>query len=304
MEALSGSKAGSKTTIKQLNKVTVNIAEDQKQPKYINNSFITRLISGEPISIEQKGDDNFELEPYATLLFSVNEVINFKEVGLHITDRFIVINFPVTFTDENGNRDIDIGEKLCQPRALKIIATRAIQAFNEVLEKGSFTIPQSVKDETARYFMECNNVLEFCNTFPIKTFIFKSRYYSEYCNWCATNNLEAVSNAQFGKTVLSLGYRAERYSFGNRRNTYYTASDFNNDDSRIIYNEFLAYNCISEETDITYDNDRRLYQKEDKIIFEDYLCKYLYYQLDSDNGAYAKEFMKSRNTSNNNKLNS
>ena len=276
LEALSGCKAGSRTTIKQLDGVTLNIAEDQKQPRYINNSFITRLISGEPISIEQKGDDNFELEPYATLLFSVNEVINFREVGLHITDRFIVIPFNVTFTDENGNRDINMGKNLCQPKALKIIATRAIQAFNKVLENGKFTIPDSVKKETDRYFNECNNVCEYCSAFPIKTFIFKSRYYEEYCKWCATNNMEAVSNAQFGKTVLSLGYRAERYSFGKVRNTYYAAQDFDNDDSRIIYDEFLKLSCINEELDTILDDNSYQYSYG---TFNDYLCEQFYKEV-------------------------
>lgn len=273
LEALSGSKAGSKTTIKQLDEVTVNIAEDQKQPKYINNSFITRLISGETISIERKGDDNFELKPYATLLFSVNETISFREVGLYITDRFVVIPFNVTFTDEKGNRDINIGDLLCQTKALQIIATRAIQAFNKVLENGKFTIPKKVKDETDRYFNECNNVREFCSTFPVKTFIFKSRYYDEYRNWCTTNNMEAVSNAQFGKTVLSLGYRAERYSFGKIRNTYYTAPDFENDDSRVAYDEFLRLSCISEEADIELDDTSYQYAYG---TFSDYLCEQLY----------------------------
>lgn len=146
--------------------------------------------------------------------------------------------------------------------------------------------------------------VNFCGTFPVKTFIFKSRYYDEYRNWCTTNNMEAVGNAQFGKTVLSLGYRAERYSFGNRRNTYYTAPEFNNDDSRIIYDEFLAYTALTEEADISYDNDRKLYLKEDKITFADYLCKYLYYELGDVNGTYAKEFMQACNTSNKNKSNS
>lgn len=227
----------------------------------------------------------------------MNETISFREVGLHITDRFIVIPFNVTFTDENGNRDIDIGEKLCQPKALQIIATRAIQAFNKVLENGKFTIPQKVKDETARYFMECNNALEFCNTFPVKTFIFKSRYYEEYCKWANRNNREAVSNAQFGKCVLSLGYRSERYSFANKRNTYYTASDFNNDDSRIIYDEFLKYTGICEEQDRIHNNDPKLYVNG---TFSDFLCKYLYCELGDVNNEYAQNFMRLYSSADNN----
>jgi len=235
-------------------------------------------VSGEPISIEQKWD-NFDLIPYATMLFSVNEVIDFKETGLHITDRFVVIPFNATFTDDNGNRDIHIGEKLCKPLALQIIATKAIQAFDKVLENGKFTIPPIVEAETNSYFMECNNVAEFCDLFPIKTFIFKSRYYEEYCKWCKSTNREAVSNSQFGKRVLELGYRAERYSFGNKRNTYYTAPDFNNSESKVIYEKYLAYIGINELTDIINDDNSEHYSC--GLTFSDYLCnKYLYNKID------------------------
>lgn len=115
LEQLSGNKAGGKSTIRKLANCTVNIAEDQIQPKYINTSYITRLIAGEPISIEEKRGKNLPLKPfvnYATLLFSVNEVIRFKqEVGISLTDRFVVIPFNNTFTDDNNNRILDIRRK-------------------------------------------------------------------------------------------------------------------------------------------------------------------------------------------------
>jgi putative DNA primase/helicase len=116
------------------------------------------------------------------MLFSVNEVINFKETGLHITDRFVVIPFNATFTDNNNNRDIDMGSKLCKPLPLQIIATKSINAFIKVLKDGKFTIPPIVEEETNKYFMECNNAVEFCNLFPIKKFIGKTRYYEAILN--------------------------------------------------------------------------------------------------------------------------
>lgn len=279
LEKLSGSKAGSKSTVGALKGCTVNIAEDQKQPKYINNSLITRLISGEPISIELKNKELEVLEPYATMLFSVNEVIDFKETGLFITDRFIVIPFRATFTDSNNNRNINIGEELCQPLALQIIATKAIEAFKKVLENGRFTIPDVVAEATRNYFMECNNVAEFCNLYPIKTIIIKAKYYEEYRKWCKYNNKEAVSNSIFGKEVLALGYRAERYSFANKRETYYASPKFNNVDSRDIYNEYLSKNGITEESAKHYD-EKVLKETFGAIPFSDYLCESIYNKTD------------------------
>ena len=274
LENLSGCKAGSKTTVNHLNGCTVNIAEDQKQPKYINTSLITRLISGEPIVVEQKGKGNVNLVPYATMLFSVNEVIDFKETGLYITDRFIVIPFNATFTDSNNNRDINIGENLCKPLALQIIATRALKAFSEVLKKGRFTIPSIVEEETKKYFLECNNVVEFCELYPIKDVIRKEAYFKEYCKWCNYNNIEAVNNVKFGKEVLALGYRSERYGSKEQRKTYYTAPDFDKEKFNILYDNFLKKVCLTKETVENYNENELRTSK--GTNFSDFLVKNLY----------------------------
>lgn len=278
LEKLSGSKAGSKSTVGALKGCTVNIAEDQKPCKYINNSLITRLISGEPISIELKNKEQETFVPFATMLFSVNEVIDFKETGIFITDRFVVIPFNNTFTDDNNNRDINIGEELCKPLALQIIATRAVQAFKKVLENGKFSIPDVVEQETKNYFMECNNVVEFCNSIPIKEFVVKAKYYEEYRKWCKLNNREAVSNSKFGKEVIALGYKTERYQFGTKRDNYYASPNFNSD-SREVYNRYLTKYGISEDT-ATKSSDDYLKRIFNAIPFSDYLCENLYDKSD------------------------
>ncbi len=251
LEQLSGSRLGSKSTIKTLMGCTANVVPDQGQPRYVNTSLIKSIIAGDTISVEQKREGKIEFEPYATMIFLVNDVIDFKETGLAIKDRFIVTPFLAQFTDYNNNRNINIAEELCQPLALQIIATRAIQAFSEVLKNGKFTIPSSVEEETKKYFMECNNVAEFCELYPIKEIIIKSKYYDEYRKWCNRNNKEAVSNAIFGKRVLALGYRPERYSFGNNRHTYYASPTFSNCDSKDIYDRYLTSCGLSEQMEKT-----------------------------------------------------
>lgn len=271
LEQLSGSRLGSKSTIKALMGCTANIVPDQGQPRYVNTSLIKQIIAGDTISVEQKREGKIEFEPYATMIFLVNDVIDFKETGLAIKDRFIVIKFPAVFTDDNNNRNINIAEELCQPLALQIIATRAIQAFSEVLKNGKFTIPPSVEEETKKYFMESNNVAEFCELYPIKEIIIKSKYYDEYRKWCNRNNKEAVSNAIFGKRVLALGYRPERYSFGNNRHTYYASPTFKNCDSIDIYHRYLVKCCLEEEQE-KRTTERELNQA-DKYSFSQYLWR-------------------------------
>ncbi len=231
--------------------------------------MLTRIISGEPIAIDEKKVNNFSsfkpvsknnnvivnayFRPYATMLFSVNEVIDFRGTGKYLTDRFIVIPFNATFTDDNNNRNINIVDELCKPEALKIIATRAIQAFEKVLENGKFTIPDNVKRETERYFIQENHTLEFCNSFEIKTFISKTEYYKRYQNWCYDNFYEPLNNAQFGKQVLALGYRTERFSFDGDRPWYYVNATFDKTKKDDVYQSYTL--------------------GKEKLSFQDYLWK-------------------------------
>ena len=277
LENLCGTKAGGKSTVNKLLGKCCNIAEDQKQPKYINTSLITRIISGEPIAV---GGDT--ITPCCTMLFSVNDVIDFKETGLHITDRICVIPFNATFTDSNNNRDISIEDKLCQDKALRIIATKSLEAFSNVIKQGKFTIPAVVEEATKQYFLECNNVAEFCSLYPVKTIIVKSRYYQEYRNWCNYNNREAVSNNVFGKEVLALGYRAERYSFRNDRKTYYAAPNFDNNNSQDVFNQYIASSGLGKGTIDAY-TDKELSDYYHVKSFEDYLSEELNCKTTTDN---------------------
>lgn len=268
LETLSGNKSGSKSTVRFLRGCTVNISEDQQQPRYINHSILNKIIAGDTIS-EIKGKERIVFRPYATMLFSVNDVIDFKETKICLTDRLVVVPFNAKFIE---NRDINIEYELCQPKALQIIATRAINAFKEVLKNGKFTIPPVVELETNRYFMDCNNVVEFCNLFPIKEYMFKDRYHKEYCKWCASNNLEAYNNVKFGKEVLNLGYRSERFTFGKKKITCYVSQGFSNAENKSIYDRYLKKNGISEETGRAYD-EATLVATFGIPTFDDYLWK-------------------------------
>lgn len=132
-----------------------------------------------------------------------------------------------------------------------------------------------VEEATNNYFMECNNVAEFCSLYPIKQFIAKSIYYKEYCTWCNYNNKESVSNTRFGKEVLNLGYRAERYSFKNDRKTYYAAPDFDNNQAQEIYKKYLFDSGISEETAQKY-TEAQIMATFGNCSFSDYQTDLLY----------------------------
>lgn len=67
--------------------------------------------------------------------------------------------------------------------------------------------------------------------------------------------------------------------FGNKRNTYYTSPTFDNNKSRVIYDKFLAYVCITETGDIACENNPKNY---DCFNFIEYLSKILFNEIEID----------------------
>ena len=236
LEKLSGNKAGSKSTVRFLKDCTLNLSLDQVQPKYINHGIIKKIISGDTIS-EIHGKERIVFRPYATMIFIVNDVIDFKDSKICMTDRLMVVPFTNEFID---NRDINIEYDLCKDKSLQIIATKSINAFKEVLIKGKFTIPYVVEKETKRYFMDSNNVLEFCSLYPIKEIMPKETYHKKYCKWCESNNLEAYNNVMFGKEVINQGYVSETYRFDKvKKVTCYVSQTYNKENNKVLYNSYL-----------------------------------------------------------------
>lgn len=205
---------------------TANIIDDEAQPKNIDSSLIKTIISGGSISAERKGEQAFKFSPYATLIFATNSIIDFQDSSLGMLRRFHIIPFNACFTKDRGNLNVNMTEQICSRDNLQIIAIMALRAFNEVIRTGTFSIPFSVLEATKSYFLESNNVQEFVNQSPIEWKIIKSDYYEEYNTWCTDNNKEPVSNSQFGKEVLHMGYRSERLSRDGTRSTYYVSSKF------------------------------------------------------------------------------
>lgn len=216
---------------------TANIIDDEAQPKNIDTSLIKTIISGGSISAERKGEQAFKFNPYATLIFATNDCIDFKDSSLGMLRRFHIIPFNACFTKDRGNLNVNMTEQICQRDNLQIIAIMALRAFNEVIRTGTFSIPLSVLEATKTYFLESNNVQEFVTQSPIEWKVVKSEYYEEYTTWCTDNNKEPVSNSQFGKEVLHMGYRSERLSRDGTRSTYYVSSKFDKNKDSDFFSE-------------------------------------------------------------------
>ena len=118
-----------------------NIGDD------ISDEFITdaaefkKIVTGETIDAEQKGQPKFDFEPYVKLVFSANTIprIGKGRDSSAILRRLVIIPFNAKFTSDNPNFRPFIGDSLQGQESMEYLITLGIAGLKRVLKNRKFT---------------------------------------------------------------------------------------------------------------------------------------------------------------------
>lgn len=182
-----------------------NIGDD------ISDEFITdaadfkKIVTGETIDAEQKGQPKFEFEPYVKLLFSANNIprIGKGRDSSAILRRLIIVPFNATFNSSDPDYVPFIGDKLRDDEAMEYLISLGIKALKRVLETRNFTVSQEMQKELEEYEESNNPVIGFFKEIEVEKIENEPTkdVYKRYQVHCAENNYHAISNIEFSKQV-------------------------------------------------------------------------------------------------------
>ena len=180
-----------------------NIGDDIADDFISNPAFFKKIVSGDWIKGENKGQKEFFFKPYCKLLFSANNIPRIKDKSGAVLDRLVIIPFNAKFSKDDPDFDPYIKYKLIQEESLEYLIQLGIKGLKRVLKNQAFTKSTQVEKSIEEY-EEINN--------PIKLF-FKEitaddvtneltrQVYKKYTEFCLTNNFTPMSNIEFSKQV-------------------------------------------------------------------------------------------------------
>lgn len=166
-------------------------------------SLFKKVVTGNRIKGELKGQQPFEFEPYAKLIFSANSIPRTKDMTGAVLRRLIIIPFRATFSKNDPDYDPWIKYKLCEPAALEYMLYLGVQALKRVIINKQFTDCEIVEQELRDYELENNPVLSFVDDLGegrIEGCSVKDLY-AKYSTYCQSNNYKALTPIQFGKLI-------------------------------------------------------------------------------------------------------
>lgn len=178
-----------------------NIGDDIGDEFIPNPAIFKKLTSGDRLNAERKGQDPFDYNSYAKLLFSANSIPRIKDKSGAVLDRLIIIPFNATFSPDDEDYDPYIKYKLRTNEALEYLINVGIVGLKRVIKNRRFTICKKVQKQIEEYEEHNNPIILFFKEIEESQIINEPTkdVYQKYQEFCIVNSFQPMSNIEFSK---------------------------------------------------------------------------------------------------------
>ncbi|EGT5483063.1 phage/plasmid primase, P4 family [Clostridioides difficile] len=187
-----------------------NIGDDIGDEFIANPAIFKKLVSGDRVNVERKGQNPFDFNNYSKFLFSANNIPRIKDKTGAVLDRLIIIPFNASFSVNDKDFDPYIKYKLREQEAIEYLINLGLQGLKRVLQNRKFTVPDKVKKEILEYEEVNNPILGFFKEVDKIENESTKEIYRKYQEYCILNGLQPISNIEFSRQVVKkFGYEVK-----------------------------------------------------------------------------------------------
>lgn len=182
-----------------------NIGDDIGDEFVANPALFKKLVTGDRVNVEKKGQDPFEFNNYSKFIFSANQIPRIKDRTGAVQRRLIIIPFNANFNKYDPDFDPYIKHKLLKKSSLEYLIRLGIEGLKRVLKNKSFTKSEKVQKELDEYKKNNNPILLFFDEVNKEEIINESvpDVYRMYTVFCSENNFSPFSKIEFGRNISS-----------------------------------------------------------------------------------------------------
>lgn len=191
----------------RLYKKLANIGDDISEEFNADVSTFKKIVTGDRIEAEEKGQPKFEFNPYCKLVFSANTIPRIKDRTGAAQRRMLIIPFNAVMTKETLGDDFDpqISWKLQKQEAIEYFIKIGVEGLKRVLENKSFSSSTKVQNELNDYAERNNPILSFikdCEDEDINIVNEPlNEVYEKYQGYCIKNGYTSLAKNEFSKQI-------------------------------------------------------------------------------------------------------
>lgn len=195
-----------------------NIGDDISDEYIKDTSVLKKLVTGESIIAENKGETPFELRNRSKLLFSANSIprLGKGKDSYALSRRMVIIPFTARFSRDDEDYDPYIISKLTgeldkvtrqylHPERVEYLLQLGLKHLKDVLANKGFSSSAVVEEELKEYKYDNNPILEFFDELNEDDFLRKTNkeVYKVYTEYCYVNNFIPVAQRQFSRQLCN-----------------------------------------------------------------------------------------------------
>lgn len=182
-----------------------NIGDDIGDEFIANPAIFKKLVTGERVSAERKGQNPFEFNNYSKLLFSANNIPRIKDKTGAVQRRLTIIPFDARFSADDPDFNPYIKHLLKTDEVMEYLINLGIVGLKRVLTNRAFSTSAKVKKAMDEYEENNNPIIGFFRECEDEEFQIENEptnvVYKRYQEYCLANSLQPMSNIEFSKQV-------------------------------------------------------------------------------------------------------
>lgn len=165
-----------------------------------------KIVSGNMVKAENKGQDPFFYKPTVKLIFSANQIPRMKDRTGAVLRRMVIIPFNATFSKNDPDYDPYIAWKLKDQAVMEYLVKIGVDGLKRILENHAFTQSSKVDAELKEYTEYNNPILLFLAETEKDEIINQETklVHSQYELFCRDNGFQGMGLASFSKEINRL----------------------------------------------------------------------------------------------------
>ena len=182
-----------------------NIGDDIGSDYIANVATFRKLVTGQRVSAEKKGQDPFEFDSYAKLLFSANAIprLGRSKESYSIMRRLVIVPFDAKFTADDPDFRPNIRYELREPEVMEYMIRLGLEGLKRALKNKSFTKSKDVDQALESYRIENNPILAFVEEVGADAVENEpvGEVYFRYNEFCTRNRFEPLNRIEFSRQI-------------------------------------------------------------------------------------------------------
>ncbi len=179
-----------------------DISDEFLQGKQI--SQFKKLVSGNDVKAENKGQDVFFFKPTVKLLFSANEIPRMRNKGFSaIKRRMVIIPFNAVFSKDDPDFDSGITWKLKSQDVAEYLISLGVKGLQRVLDSQSFTESSLVQEQIDEFERDNNPIMLFLDEADESEILNQETkiVFARYDTFCVENGFQKMAMQTFTKEI-------------------------------------------------------------------------------------------------------